>query len=134
VLDRVRRENALREDQIYTLRPRADGMLEFVVMLQDKTFVGDTYMPPPEPAQIARWVLENGAPKYTRIYTDANGSFVSGYAPVRDGAGKVVALLEVDFGVDAFIAELRREMQRRMWIVPVALVLALGLSLLVARS
>src|SRR2546423_1200749 len=60
VLERVRRENALHEDQIYTLRPRPDGMLEFVVMLQNKTFVGDTYMPPPEPAKIARWVLDNG--------------------------------------------------------------------------
>jgi adenylate cyclase len=134
VLERVRSENTLREDQIYTLRPRAGGMLEFVVMLQQKTFIGDTYQPPPEPAKIARWVLDHGAPKYTGIYTDANGSFVSGYAPVRNAAGQVVALLEVDYGVDAFIAELRREMQRRMWIFPVALAMALGLSLLVARS
>src|SRR5207253_10624238 len=35
-LDRVRRENNLKEDQIYTLRPRADGMLEFVVMLRSE--------------------------------------------------------------------------------------------------
>src|SRR5262245_28362274 len=41
VLERVRRENSLKEDQIYTLRPRAAGGLEFVVMLQEKTFIGD---------------------------------------------------------------------------------------------
>jgi adenylate cyclase len=130
----VQRDNQLKEDQIYTLRPRADGKLEFVVMLQEKTFVGDSYMPPPGPAEKVRWTLGDGAPRYTEIYTDANGSFVSGYGAIRDHSGKVVALLEVDYGVDQFLAELRTQMQRRMWILPAALGLALLLSLLVARS
>jgi class 3 adenylate cyclase len=133
-LDRVRRENKLKEDQIYTLRPRADGMLEFVVMLQDKTFIGDSYKPPPAPAEKVQWTLKDGSPRYTEIYTDQNGSYVSGYAPIRDHDGKVVALLEVDYGVGEYLAELEAQMKRRMWILPAAWLIAMLLSLLVARS
>jgi class 3 adenylate cyclase len=133
-LERVRRENKLKEDQVYTLRPRADGMLEFVVMLQEKTFIGDTYKPPPGPAERVRWTLQEGAPHYTEIYTDQNGSYVSGYAPIRNHDGKVVALLEVDYGVRQYIDELDAQMKRRMWIVPASLLLAILLSVVVARS
>jgi class 3 adenylate cyclase len=133
-LEQVRRENKLREDQIYTLRPRPDGLLEFVVMLQQKTFIGDTYKPPPGPAERVRWTLETGAPHYTDIYTDENGSYVSGYAPIRNHDGKVVALLEVDYGVSDYLQALRAEMQGRMWIWPAAILAAALLSLLVARS
>jgi class 3 adenylate cyclase len=135
VLERVRRENALREDQIYTLRPvGAQDQYEFVVMLQAKTFVGDRYTPPVHTRDIPRWVLADGTPRYTHIYTDEHGTFVSAYAPVRDGGGKLVALLEVDYNIDAFVSELRASRMRRLLALPLALGLALILSLIVARS
>jgi class 3 adenylate cyclase len=133
VLERVRNENKLREDQVYTLRPRANGLFEFVVMLQAKTFIGDSYQPPPGPAERLKWTLE-GTPHYTEIYTDQNGSFVSAYAPIRAHDGHVVAVLEVDYGVDEYLAALRTQMQKRMWMLPSAWLLAALLSLLVARS
>jgi len=133
VLERVRRENALKEDAIYTLRPSQNGKLEFVVMLQEKTFVGDTFTPAPEAAQVSAWVLADGQARYTHIYTDQYGSYVSAFAPVRDG-GKIVGLLEVDYGVDRFLAELNAQRQKRVWIWPASLLLALALSLGVAFS
>ncbi|MSP63012.1 MAG: HAMP domain-containing protein [Myxococcales bacterium] len=134
VLDRVRRENGLREDQIYTLRPVGGGALEFVVMLQAKTFIADRYTPPPRVRPLLEKVLGDGTPRYTPIYRDENGAFISAYAPVRDAAGKIVAVLEVDYDVARFLAELEADLRERVWIVPAALGLALVLSLLVARS
>jgi class 3 adenylate cyclase len=134
VLDRVRAENELGEDQIYTLRPASGGALEFVAMLQRRTFIGDRYTPPPATRDIVRWVLADGRARYTPLYRDENGTYVSAYAPIRDRAGRVVALLEVDYAVDRFVAELRKQLQRKLWMVPAALLLALLLSTLVARS
>jgi class 3 adenylate cyclase len=133
-LDRVRKENKLKEDQIYTLRPMGDGKYEFVVMLQEKTFIGDKYKPPAAQGEILKWLFANGGANHSPIYTDDNGSYVSGYAPIRDGAGKTVAVLEVDYHVDEYLAELSAQMKRRMWILPAAMLLAGLLSLLVARS
>jgi class 3 adenylate cyclase len=134
VLDRVRRENDLGEDQVYTLRPLGGDQYEFVAMLQAKTFVGDRYTPPPATREIARWVLADGKPRYTPLYRDEHGHWISGYGAVRDGAGRVVGLLEVDYDIGRYMAELDRVLARRLWIVPVALLIALVLSALVARS
>src|SRR5581483_4199547 len=54
-------------------------------------------------------------------------SYVSAFAPVRDG-GKIVGLLEVDYGVDRFLAELNAQRQKRVWIWPASLALALSLG------
>ena len=48
ILKTTQLNNALGEDQIYILRkvPNAINTYQFVVMLQEKTFVGDVYHPP----------------------------------------------------------------------------------------
>ncbi len=134
ILDKVRKENGLKPDAIYTMRPLPSGEFEFVIMLQDKTFVGDKYLPPAHIRGIPAWVLKDGTPRYTDIYGDDHGTFVSAYAPIRNAAGKVVALLEVDYDVQRFLTELRKEGMKRIWTVPAALALSLVLSLLVAFS
>jgi len=133
-IERIRKENELNEDQIYTMRPLGDGALEFVVMLQAKTYVGDRYVPPPRARAQFTSVLAEGKPQHTGLYTDEHGTFVSGLAPIRDHTGKVVALLEVDYNVQRFVVELRAELWHRAWVPLVAIVLALLLSLQVAHS
>jgi adenylate cyclase len=103
-------------------------------MLQQQTFIGDLYGPPAHIRPLIEQVLADGRPRYTPLYQDENGTYVSGYAPIRDGAGRVVAILEVDYTVDRFLAELYRGLSRKLWLLPAALVLALILSALVARS
>ena len=133
-LERVRAENELGEDQIYTMRPIADGALEFVVMLQQRTFVGDHYLPPPSVRAEFIAVLADGKPRHTGLYTDEHGTFVSGLAPIRDRDGKVVSVLAVDYKVQRFVMELRAQLWRRAWVPLVAIVLALLLSLQIAHS
>jgi class 3 adenylate cyclase len=130
----VRKENGLAEDQIYSMRPISEDELEFVVMLQHKTFIGDHYRPPGQTRELVRWVLKDGRPRYTPIYRDAHGAFISGLAPIRARDGRIVALLEVDYRVEQYVAELRASLWRQAWIPVAAMALALFLSLWVASS
>ena len=136
ILERVRRANTpLREDEVYTLRPSGtQGGLEFVIMLQERTFIGDSYPPPPQNLHLMQRVLVEGVASHTLIYEDANGSFISGMAPIRNREGQVVGVLQVDFNVDQFVAELEGTLERQLWTVPAALGLALAVALLLARS
>jgi len=109
VLERARRYNQLEEDQVYVLRRRPDGdTFEFVVMLQAQTFVGDTYEPPPNLRRWYRHVYERGRALHTEVYTDENGSFVSGIAPIIGPTGRVLAVLHVDRDLDDVLAVVRR--------------------------
>ncbi|MEE2644449.1 MAG: hypothetical protein VYD19_05905, partial [Myxococcota bacterium] len=46
-LARIREQNQLDEDLIYILEPESEELYRFRVMLQEKTFIGDPYQPPP---------------------------------------------------------------------------------------
>jgi len=106
VLERVRHENQLAEDAVYILRPGArGGSWEFAAMLQARTFIGDTYSPPPELRERYAWVWSHRDSVRTGLYTDAHGTFISGLAPVLDGRGRVVGILHIDYGVDRYLAE-----------------------------
>ena len=108
-LERVRRYNGLEEDQVYILRRRADGeTFEFLVMLQERTFIGDVYTPPEHLARWYRLVRERGQAEHTAMYTDEHGSFVSGLAPIRDPTGQVVAILQIDRDVREVLDEVDR--------------------------
>ena len=120
---------ALREAQgrrgltapIYTLRRTADGATEFVVMTNPTPFIGDRYVV----RDAMRPVFAAGARSRTGIYGDDHGRWISAYAPVRDRADGVVALVEVDRAAEPILA---RQNQRRM----LGLLLALVGSLIAA--
>jgi class 3 adenylate cyclase len=105
ILERVMRDNRLREDQIYILRPKGGDSYEFVVMLQQTSFVGDRYLPPDEVRARYSRVLNRAVATRTALYRDAHGSFISGLAPITRPDGSVAAILQVDFGVDQFLEE-----------------------------
>ncbi|MEO1267540.1 MAG: adenylate/guanylate cyclase domain-containing protein [Myxococcota bacterium] len=108
LLERVAAENGLNEDQIYILRQTGPHNYAFVVMLQNKTFVGDPYQPPPSLTALYNWSLSQHDAVRTELYTDAHGTFISGLAPIVDSRGEVVAILQVDHGLDAYLAEIDR--------------------------
>ncbi len=109
VLARSRAVNNLREEEIYILRPLiAPTDTEFVVMLQEKTFVGDRYymLEKNLPPFIEAW--QTGTPTSTGLYQDVHGRWISGYAPILGSNGKPVAIIEVDAEVSRYYAELDR--------------------------
>ncbi len=124
-LERIREENNLRTDQIYVLRARPDGKYEFAVMLQTKAFVGDRYEPPPQLLRHYGWVQSEKDAIRTKLYSDAHGTFISGIAPILRKDGSVAGLLQVDYGVDMYLGEVRRH--GRTYLAGLGLVIAVFL-------
>ncbi len=89
-LARIRDANGLKPDYIYTFFPDGDK-LRFGVMTHDTPFVGDPYEMQPG----IRRVLDTGEIDVTGLYSDAHGEWISARAPIRNGAGAVVGVLEV---------------------------------------
>ncbi len=106
-------QNGLAEDQVYILRPRPDaGGYEFVVMLQQETFIGHKYMPPKVVGRYYDWVTRHRDAVRNELYTDNHGTFLSGIAPVLRADDSVAGLLQVDHGVDTYLEALKEERER----------------------
>jgi HD-GYP domain-containing protein (c-di-GMP phosphodiesterase class II) len=52
--------------------------------------------------------FREGVAAHTGIYRNQSGTWITAFAPVRDGAGRVFAVLDVDYPVDVYLAELAR--------------------------
>jgi signal transduction histidine kinase len=105
-LERIRRENQLAED-VYTLEPVSETLTRFIVITNDSTRVGEEYRLSPETIPLVQRVLQEGASLYSPIYTNQHGRWLTAFAPIRDGQGQVVAVLDVDYRADVFWQELR---------------------------
>lgn len=106
VLQIIKNQNELRDDQVYVLRPdpAGDGLYRFVAMLQDKTFIGDEYRPPAQVEALYQQVFKDGMAVRTELFTDDHGSFISGIAPIKTERGDTAAILQVDYGVGVYLA------------------------------
>ncbi len=142
ILDAARKVNGLLESEIYILRPEVAakgsaeevGVMSFVVMLQKKPFVGHRYVVPAVNRTVLRQTWESDGLGTTGIYTDANGTYISGYAAVRDSSGRSVGILEVDVEISRFIRHLRAELWMSVGIGLAGFAVAMVPGLLLARG
>ena len=132
-LDQVMRENDLTSETIYTFHASPSGNLTFGVMLHETPFVGDYYPVPEENMYLVKQALA-GNSKFTRLYSDEHGSWISGFAPIRDSAGEVVGLLAVDYRVDRFIAALEQEVLMNLGVGLLFVLLGVLVSYRLARQ
>jgi two-component system chemotaxis sensor kinase CheA len=112
-LRRIQRANDLTSD-VYTLfHPdwAKDNMI-FIAMSNPKTYVGNG-MPMNATAQR---VFDTAKPAHTALYEDSEGIWVSAFSPILDAAGKVTALLEVDYNAKAEVAAAKNELFRTLGI------------------
>lgn len=125
-LAKVRDVNGLTEQHIYTFYrdPENPNQVRFGVMTHAKPFVGDPYELRPE----MRMVFEEGRANTTGLYHDQYGSFISAYAPVRDSAGKIVGIVEVDKPAASYFARYRavRWMNVSLGLIVLAMTSLLG--------
>ena len=115
ILEQSRRINGLAENEMYLLRPVSAASAfetEFVVMLQKKTFIGSRYTVPVANREKFLEAWRSGQPTSSDIYEDENGRWISGYAPVRDRAGRPVAMIEADARISRY---LERSAAARFW-------------------
>lgn len=105
----------------------ADAM-EFILTSGENPYWRHTYEYRPEMAA----ALFEGRPGTTGLYKDEHGYWLSAYAPVRDSAGEVVALLEVDQppeSIHALVRETTAEELRNLSGLGVVLLLSvLGIA------
>ncbi len=128
VLNTIRERNGLTPDEIYVLRPLgdpADHVAEFVVMTHDIPFIGNRYEIRAENREAYREALVGLGSTFTNIYEDEHGSWISGYAPITDGAGRVVALLEADAEIGRYIRALQNELALEAGVTLVAILIAI---------
>src|SRR5262245_31050034 len=138
-LRRIQEANQL-ADAVYTLSDIHDDKATFSVVstpgreAKDFVPVGLPYHLAPEIQPILRQVLATGAPAYTGIYQSSSGTWITAFAPVRDTSLKPVAVLDVDFRADVYLAQLRA-VKRRLYLHSlVAALLALGAGIVMARQ
>jgi methyl-accepting chemotaxis protein len=85
---------------VYSMRELEDGKLYFVVDTDpdDPAAIGEVY---DDAVQEMFDVISSGEAKPdSDITTDEWGSFLSGYAPIRNSEGKVVGIVGVDYSAD----------------------------------
>jgi HAMP domain-containing protein len=138
-LRRIQEANQL-ADAVYTLSDIEGDRAKFAVVsrsgrdARDFVPVGLAYRLAPEIQPILKQVLATGRPAYTGIYQSSSGTWITAFAPVRDASLKPVAVLDVDFRADVYLAQLRA-VKRRLYLYSlVAALLALGAGILIARQ
>lgn len=127
VLRDIKEKNNL-EQEVYTFRQEGE-QVKFVVMTQEKTFIGDTYQIREE-----MWpTINQGRPNHTRIFKDAHGEWISAYAPIHDSRGNLSGILDVDYHLTDFYMELAKKVGPLLIVSIVILVIAIVMSFILSR-
>ncbi len=127
-LRRIQEEAGL-TSPVYTLRRDGDGA-RFVVMTNEVPFVGD----PNELRPATRVSFENGGAGREGPYTDAHGTWISAWAPVRDADGQVIAVLQADYDITTLLTKLSDRAMRTGMVACSGIGVAFLLAGLLARS
>ncbi|WPL17243.1 Signal transduction histidine-protein kinase BarA [Thiorhodovibrio winogradskyi] len=124
------RDSAADIGEVYSMRRGPDGEIEFVVDAEEDpanlATLGELYEEPGE-ALAKQFDTLEGPLVETDFYTDPWGTWLSGYAPIRDHAGTRVALL----GIDISAATVRAYEQRLALIAGAVFLLSVPLVLLI---
>jgi class 3 adenylate cyclase len=60
----------------------------------------------PELLEPLGWTFQDGVARYTRIYRNASGTWISAFAPILDPAGQTAAVLAMDYPVEIYLDRL----------------------------
>src|SRR5262245_50839322 len=94
---------------------------------------GDPYPLAPELVQPMGWTLGDGVARYTRVYRQQGGLWISAFAPIIDAPGHVAALLHVSYPVEIYLDRLHELRNTLLFATGVGALATLVLGLLVLR-
>ncbi len=127
VLRDIKKKNNIKTP-VYTFRQEGEE-LKFIVMTQEKTYIGSTYQIREE-----MWpVINEGKTNHTKIFKDAHGDWISGYAPIYDSRGNLSGILDVDIKLVDFQAQLAKKVRPLLFISLLIVVIAIVLSFILSR-
>jgi len=125
---------------MYILAPTAKpGILKFVVDVQTSkasdlatlSYPGDEYDARRFPEMLRGF---SGTAADRKLTTDEWGVFLSGYAPIRDKAGRVMAILGVDMGAQD-VYDVQKEVNRRaVFVLFLSMALAVMLGIILSTG
>jgi adenylate cyclase len=124
----VNRYLGFADNHVYLFRRISEDSLEFTVMLQDQ-YVGNRY---PMNTKMKE-VFAEGHPRYTGIYKDENGTWVSAYSPIFNSQHKVVGLVETDFLDSKFLTSVNDQLTAIITYSLLGVVLAVVISIFLTR-
>lgn len=113
---------------MYTLRPAGGPKLELVYVVDPEedpklhAYVGEPFGYPAENIWVDRAYVE------PEIFTDKTGSWLSGYAPVKNGNGDMVAIVEVDIEASHVTADMRPVGVAALGSVAISVVFGFGVT------
>lgn len=105
----IQDENRL-DTPIYTLTDLDLGRRQarFMVTSRGPGAPGETYPLVPALLDPLGRAFGEGAATSTRVYGNQSGTWITAFAPIRDARGRVIAVLDVDYRVDVYLARLSR--------------------------
>jgi len=124
------------ETPIYTLTgfDAAKHEAHFMVTSRGPGLPGETYHLAPELLEPLGQAFNEGIATYTTIYRDQAGTWITGFAPIRDSSGRVFAVLDVDYRVEVYLKRLA-EIRQQLYLTSLAgALLALAAGALIARQ
>ena len=105
-----------------------------IVIGDDSIKPGERVPIAPEMVQSLTWTFEDGVARYTRIYRNASGAWISAFAPIVDARGQTTAVLSMDYPVDFYFDRLHELQMTIVQASIAAAVAALLLGLALARG
>src|SRR5499433_2601157 len=94
---------------------------------------GDIYQVPPRMVDPLRWTFEDGVARYTDIYTDAKGTWITAFAPILDRMGATAAVVVVNYPVEIYLDRLQELRRPILWASGLGALGALVVGFLFAR-
>ena len=94
---------------------------------------GDIYQVPPRMVDPLRWTFEDGVARYTDIYTDAKGTWITAFAPILDRMGATAAVVVVNYPVEIYLDRLQELRRTILWASGLGALGALVVGFLFAR-
>jgi class 3 adenylate cyclase len=88
---------------------------------------GDLFPVAAELVDPLRWTFEDGVARYTGVYSNARGTWITGFAPIVDPKGRVIAVVTVDYPLEIYLDRLH---ELRATILYASIVGAIGTSIL----
>jgi putative nucleotidyltransferase with HDIG domain len=123
------------ETPIYTLTGFDEGrrQAQFMVTSRGPGAPGEPYPLVPALLEPLGRAFRQGIATHTGIYQNQSGIWITAFAPIRDGGGRVFAVLDVDYRVDVYLAELA-DVRRHFYLGALgSAALAVAAGVLIAR-
>jgi len=102
---------------IYTLSnfDPARGTARILVVSDGPGLPGDPFPVAPQVIDPLRWTFEDGVARYTNVYSNAKGTWITAFAPILDRMGATAAVVMVNYPVEIYLDRLQELRRTILW-------------------